>query len=541
MTKKSSSFASKPPLLHLAFLIVVLLVLITLRDQLSPWTVGLRGVRVAVGGSTEQTAAAIPNDRLLGGLLSSDFDEESCLSRYQIALYRKASSHILSPYLLSKLRKYEALHKKCAPNTPLFQKSIEQIKLNYSTDQLECNYVVSSPYDGIGNRMLALTATFLYALLTDRVMLMHQLDDMVDLLCEPFPGTTWYLPSDFPIQGLEWHNKHSQNSYGYLVEKNLINIDPKASPSSLPSSIYVHLMNDMQDDHLHVRFFCDDDQLVINKINWVLLRTNQYIIPGLFIIPKYAEELERMFPSKETVFHHLGRYLLHPSNTVWGMIMRYHNSYLTKSKERIGIQVRNFSYWAPISAKKAYEQVVRCTQQQLILPGVNLNQSQTSPSTSTEATAKTVLLVSLSREVYERLYNLYFEHPTTTGQMISVYQPSHEEKQKFQNKFHNYKAMVEIWLLSFSDVLVTTAISTFGYVSYSLAGIKPWYLQTAIMDQNITNPSCRRALSIEPCYHTPPHFNCKTGGNVDPRSIVHHVRQCDDDYYHEPAIKLYDD
>ncbi|KAJ3688083.1 hypothetical protein LUZ61_017247 [Rhynchospora tenuis] len=245
-----------------------------------------------------------------------------------------------------------------------------------------------------------------------------------------------------------------------------------------------------------------------------------------------------MFPLKETVFHHLGRYLLHPSNTVWGMIMRYHNSYLAKSKERIGIQVRIFD-WAPISAEKSYEQIVRCTQQELILPGVNLNQSQISLSTSAEATEKTVLLVSLYGEIYERLHNLYFVHPTTTGEMISVYQPSHEEKQQTEKKFHNYKAMAEIWLLSFSDVLVTSAGSTFGYVSYGLAGIKPWYLQSSIKGWNIQNPSCYRAASIDACYHTPPHFNCKTGGKADPRNIVRHVRQCDD-YTHSPTVKLFD-
>ncbi|KAJ3687585.1 hypothetical protein LUZ61_016749 [Rhynchospora tenuis] len=389
--------------------------------------------------------------------------------------------------------------------------------------------------------MLSLTATFLYALLTDRVMLLHQPDDMVDLFCEPFPGTTWYLPSDFPIHGLGGDNKHSQNSYGYLVEKNLINTDFNAPPSSLPSSLYLHLMDDMGDDHLHVRFFCDDDQQVISKINWVFLRTNQYIIPGLFLIPKYAEELARMFPLKETAFHHLGRYLLHPSNTVWGIIMRYHNSYLAKSKEIIGIQVRIFD-WAPISIEKSYEQVVKCTQQELILPGVNLNQSQISPSTSTEATAKTVLLVSLYGGIYQRLYNLYFEHPTTTGEMISVYQPSHEEKQQTEKKFHNHQAMAEIWLLSFSDVLVTSAGSTFGYVSYGLAGIKPWYLQSSIGSRNIQNPPCYRAASIDPCYHTAPNFNCKTGGTGDPRSTVRHVRQCDDHsvYIYASSVKLFD-
>ncbi|KAJ4786376.1 fucosyltransferase 2 [Rhynchospora pubera] len=538
MKWKSNSFASWPLLFLLALLIVLLHVLTTLRDRPTPLTVGLPGVRVTVGGSTEPTAAAaIPNDKLLGGLLSPDIDEESCLSRYQAMLYRKASTHVLSSYLISKVRKYEALHKKCSPNTPLFQKSVEQLKTNHSTDQLECNYVVWIPLEGIGNRMLTLAATFLYALLTNRVMLIHLSEDMVDLLCEPFPGTTWFLPSNFPIQGLEGHNKHSQNSYGYLVEKNLINTDPKAPPSLLPSSLYVHLGHDIREDHVHARFFCDDDQEVISKINWLLLRADVYTVPGLFTIPKYDEELARMFPLKETVFHHLGRYLLHPSNTVWGMIMRYHNSYLAKAKERIGIQVRIFS-WAPISVENVYEQVVRCTQQELILPGVNLNQSQISPSTSTESITKTVLLVSLYGEVYERLYNLYFAHPTTTGEIISVYQPTHEERQQTEKQFHNYKAMAEIWLLSFSDVFVTSAGSTFGYVSYSLAGVKPWFLQSS-KDRNIPNPPCRRGVTIDPCYHGPPNFNCKTRSKGDTGNIVRHVRPCDD-FSYAPAVKLFD-
>jgi xyloglucan fucosyltransferase len=34
---------------------------------------------------------------------------------------------------------------------------------------------------------------------------------------------------------------------------------------------------------------------------------------------------------------------------------------------------------------------------------------------------------------------------------------------------HDQKTLVEIYLLSFSDVLLTSGISTFGYVSSSLA------------------------------------------------------------------------
>jgi xyloglucan fucosyltransferase len=74
--------------------------------------------------------------------------------------------------------------------------------------------------------MLTLSAAFLYAVLTNRLILIHQTEDMLDLLCEPFPAATCLLPPDFPIKGLQDYNIYSQNSYGYMVEKILINTDP---------------------------------------------------------------------------------------------------------------------------------------------------------------------------------------------------------------------------------------------------------------------------------------------------------------------------
>ncbi|KAJ3705039.1 hypothetical protein LUZ61_008744 [Rhynchospora tenuis] len=482
-------------------------------------------------GSTKGTAAAtVPNDQLLGGLLSPDFDEQSCLSRYQTLLYRKASPYFLSSYLISKLRKYEQLHKKCSPDTLLFQKSMQQLKTNHSTDQLECNYVIWSPLGGIGNRMLTLVSTFLYALLTNRVMLIHKATDMVDLFCEPFPGSTWYIPSDFPIKNFEGYNVHAQNSYGYMVANNLINDDPNSPPSALPPFVYLHLQWDYLNHVLHKRFFCEDDQNVINKINWVLIKSDNYIVPGLFMVPQYEQELEKMFPQKETVFHHLGRYLLHPSNSVWGMVVRYHNSYLAKVKERIGIQARIF-HWAPISTDDMFKQIVACTHEELILPKPNPVQSKSSSWQPNETTTHAVLVASLYGDLYERLKDMYYTQSTTTGEIVSVHQPSHEEKQQFEQQLHNQKALSEILLLSFSDVLVTTSGSTFGYVGCSLAGIKPWFLLSA-KDRKIPDPPCRRAITIDACFHSAPDFNCKTRSKA-----VRHVRHCED---YQNGIKLFD-
>ncbi|KAJ4760969.1 fucosyltransferase 2 [Rhynchospora pubera] len=242
-----------------------------------------------------------------------------------------------------------------------------------------------------------------------------------------------------------------------------------------------------------------------------------------------------MFPLKETVFHQHGRYLLHPSNSVWGMVMRYHKSYLAKAKEKIGIQARIF-FWAPISIDELYKQIVACTQIKSILPQLNHGHSENSSMATDEANPRAVLVTSLYGELYDRIRDMYYMHSTTTGEIISVYQPSHDENQQFDQLVHNQKALAEIWLLSFSDVLITTSGSTFGYVSYSLASVKPFFLLSS-KDQKVPHPPCRRAITLDPCFHSPPDFICKTSNKTDSVKLARYLRHCED--YGE-GIKLFD-
>ncbi|XP_073010902.1 probable fucosyltransferase 8 [Typha latifolia] len=143
----------------------------------------------------------------------------------------------------------------------------KNLKSNHNIE-LEYNYVIWSLMEGLGNIMLSLASTFLYALLTNKVLLVHQTDDLVDLFCEPFPGSTWILPSDFPIKDLNKFNLRSQQSYGNMLGKNLINYDIKALVMALPALVYIHLRHDYK-THLDRLFFCEDDQLVLKKVNWL--------------------------------------------------------------------------------------------------------------------------------------------------------------------------------------------------------------------------------------------------------------------------------
>lgn len=459
----------------------------------------------------------VPKDKLLGDLLPTGFDEKSCLSRYQSLLYRRGIPRKASPYLISKLRSYEALHRKCGPHTDLYNKTVEDLKSNRYSDTSECKYVVWISFSGLGNKILTLSSAFLYALLTDRVLLVDRGIDIPDLFCEPFPETSWLLPLDFPlIHDFNGFNQKSHQSYGNMLKGNL-------TASSLQPYVYLHLAHDYDDqDKL---FFCDEDQTYLQKKPWLIMKTNNYFIPSLFLIPSFEQELRSLFPDKETVFHLLGRYLFHPTNSVWGLISRYYEAYLSKADVRVGIQIRVFDiHTGPF--KYVLDQIISCTMKEDILPEIKKQEEAViNPAQKHKSVA--VLITSLSSGYFEEIRDLYWEHPTATGEVISVYQPSQEGHQQTEKHDHNRKAWAEMYLLSLTDKLVTSSWSTFGYVAQGLGGMTPWILYKS-ENQTVPDPPCGRGVSMEPCFHAPPFYDCKMRRGGDTGTLVPHVKHCED-------------
>uniref|UniRef100_A0A0E0DEX6 Fucosyltransferase n=1 Tax=Oryza meridionalis TaxID=40149 RepID=A0A0E0DEX6_9ORYZ len=548
-----SSSAVRPALLAIAVSVMVVLLMAVLFG--ARWTPSgghggaadtswvSAGARVVLNAVSSQQGAdpvvkvAQPHDRLLGGLLSPDFNDTSCLSRYRASLYRRRSLHVLSSHLVSALRRYESLHRLCGPGTSAYERAVARLRSPSSSNTTsdapsECRYLVWTPHAGLGNRMLSITSAFLYALLTGRVLLLHRPgDDMNDLFCEPFPGTTWILPEkDFPIRGMERFGIRTRESLGNALGRGEGGRDPP------PPWMYVHLRHDYTRPGARDRlFFCDDGQDALRRVGWVVLLSDNYFVPGLFLIPRFDRELSRMFPRRDAVFHHLGRYLFHPSNTVWGMVMRYHGSYLAKAEERVGVQVRTFA-WAPISTDELYGQIVSCAHGENILPRVRESGSDNAtaiPGSGRQqqrrrpARRKAVLVVSLHGEYYERIRDMYYEHGAAGGDAVSVFQPTHLGGQRSEERMHNQKALAEMMLLSFSDVALTSAASTFGYVSHGLAGLRPWVLMVPVR-KKAPNPPCRLAATVEPCFHTPPHYDCQARTKGDNGKTVRHVRHCED-------------
>eukprot|EP01018_Ginkgo_biloba_P038208 Gb_39391 [translate_table: standard] len=465
-------------------------------------------------------------DPLLGGLLADDFNTDGCTSRHQVYRYRKTSKYKPSAYLIERLRKYEALHRRCGPNTAMFNKSLNHLKSGENPGHADCQYIVWISYSGLGNKMVTIASTFLYALLTNRVLLIDKGTDMTDLFCESFPNTSWFLPSDFPMMWLKHCNETSTQRYGHLLSNNIIQVYENGSQSSLPHFVYVHLTHNY---NFHDKlFFCEREQRFLEQIPWLLLKSNNYFVPSLYFLSPFSEELHLLFPDKDSVFHHLGRYLFHPSNAVWGLITRFFQAYLAYAEQRIGIQIRTFDSSSQTFSYVS-EQVLACALENKVLPNVSVNEETHEDTYENRDVKKpiVVLVTSLSSGYFEKIRSMYWEHPTVDGQLVSVYQPSHEEWQQTEKQSHNMKAWAEMYLLSFSDVLITSPWSTFGYVAQGLGGIKPWIMFKP-ENETAPDPPCRQAMSEEPCFHAPPFYDCQAQKGIDTGKIYPYVRHCED-------------
>ncbi|KAI4982170.1 hypothetical protein ZWY2020_022662 [Hordeum vulgare] len=542
--------AVRPKMVLVGFLVTLALLAFTFGGRStplpstpsSPSSVPEAGGRHVVAGGETPKKTVIPpknvsapatapsQDKLLGGLLSAAFEESTCQSRYKSSLYRKPSPFPLSPYLVKKLRKYEAYHKKCGPGTQRYRNAVEQLQAGRNADDgPECKYVVWFPCNGLGNRMLTIASTFLYALLSGRVMLVNVPREQEGLFCEPFPATSWVLPGGFPEGNPMKLNVGAPESYVNMLKNGVIRHDTPAA--SLPAHVYLHVEQTRL--RLSDNIFCDDDQKLLGKFGWMILKSDSYFAPALFLTPMYERELARMFPEKEAVFHHLGRYLFHPTNKVWGIVRRYYEAYLARVDEKIGFQIRIFPE-KPVKFENMYDQLTRCIREQRLLPELG------SPANATgehDGKVKAVLIASLYSGYYDKIRGLYYENPTKTGEVVAVYQPSHEEKQEYASNEHNQKALAEIYLLSYCDKIAMSAWSTFGYVAYGFAGVKPWILLRPDWDKEVSQVACVRSTSVEPCLHSPPILGCRAKKEVDVARVKPYVRHCEDVGF---GLKLFD-
>jgi hypothetical protein len=59
-----------------------------------------------------------------------------------------------------------------------------------------CKFFIAEAKNGLGNKLFIMAPSALYAILTLRVILIPESTGVPDLMCEPFPGSSWRLSTD---------------------------------------------------------------------------------------------------------------------------------------------------------------------------------------------------------------------------------------------------------------------------------------------------------------------------------------------------------
>lgn len=392
----------------------------------------------------------------------------------------------------------------------------------------DCQFVIWIANSGLGNRMITITSAFVYALLTDRVLLLdHSGTDVTGLYCEPFPGTSWLLPENYDynwINEMTWENKHKLGLY--LQENGTANV---TIPNPIPNNyIFINLMHDYDD--FDKRFFCHRIQKQLRSVPLLYWRSNNYAVPGLHFDHAFHRELDLMFPERGTLFHHMIRYLFRPSNVMWGPILRFRQPYLKGAHRQVGLQLRILE--SNVTASVVADQLLACVLEKNLLPKRTPTALEDTLQNSRQGTTA-VVVASLDQVYYDKLRNYYLDLPVEGDDYIAVHSPSKEEYQQYGFD-HDKKAWADIYLLSLSDDLVTSPWSTFGYVAHGLAGQTPWLLtktpsaETAL-ETFQAQGHCNRGVSLEPCFHAPPELDCEGHGvGLDPKTILPFIKPCED-------------
>ncbi|KAG0562082.1 hypothetical protein KC19_9G116600 [Ceratodon purpureus] len=446
-------------------------------------------------------------------LMNVKHDPE-CLARTQHLLYRRDPERFApSPAFTKAWNRYVMMHKACSHN-----KNWTHVFLHERGKTDDCNYlIVMEGNGGTGNKLLSLTSAFAYGLATDRVVMVEGRNQFKYLLCDPFPESSWFLPEDFPYQ-----NVTDAEGLGVAIQRNFTDTS------------MVTLRLDHIQSWADTQFFCEHTHFGLMNVRWVGWSSTQYFVTRLLMVPSIWERLNPLFPSGE-IFTFLSHKVLLPKNELWAHIVRLYFGYLAGSSKRVGVQVRlhgrwNLAEYDPV----VFDHIVDCLQSRDVLPKLTtvddvsdvMSFARNGWESSTEIS---VLVTSLQLKYYDELKDLYAGKPNVNKTAIRFHMVSHLGSQD-SSVHQGETAFVEMWLLSFSDVLAISAYSTFGYVPQGIGGVKALYLN--IKGEVFPNStSCFDAYSTQPCTHNPQDPKCEGPGDANELHsewMRHHVRECVD-------------
>ncbi|KAM0826136.1 hypothetical protein ACQ4PT_069080 [Festuca glaucescens] len=297
----------------------------------------------------EPPSSNLTTDQLLDGLLTAEFSSGSCRSRYEFARYhdnkkKNQPSHKPSPYLLAKLRRHEVLQKRCGPrHGPASATGCWRRRRPSST---RCSRSAPS------------SSTTTWA--------PSSASPSGDDVAAPSLGLVRRRLPARPPRGLRQRLQGEPRQHASKPMSSPWGADGNATWSDggrRPPYVYLHLEG--RYDFHDKLFYCDEHQRLLRGAPWLLMKTDSYLVPGLFLVPSFQDELGRMFPEKDAAFHHLGRYLFHPVNDVWRAVTRYYGAHLAGAGQRVGLQIRVFKRKQKL--RHVLDQVLSCVRREKLL------------------------------------------------------------------------------------------------------------------------------------------------------------------------------
>ncbi len=451
-------------------------------------------------------------------------------------------------------REYRILHRTCTSRIQNMEFYFEE--KNTSTG---CKFMLCDPTagSGLGNKILLLTSCFLYAVLTQRVFLVPASTFFGDIMCEPFEGSSWRLP-DPHVLGLGSVGNSPFQSMDSFLTAAKDGGDNDHDHSKVSDMIYAVDLSDRMKFQPANRFYCPTEQSLLRNVTWVGLVGCQYIIPKLFTIPTFRPTLESLFPTR-MVLTDILRSLMLPVDTIWRAIEDVDTEQpQPRPDRRVGVQIRYFpgdseSHSGLESRVKqcAFENGLLPQQQLQLVTAANTansefsskrNQSQvetSSPSSVVAAAAATttttttpplrtqVFIASLYDSFEKSLTMDYLQNPPANGENVTIMQLSRKFEQGFTIE-EDAQALVEIILLSFSDEIIVTPMSTFGGVAHAYGALVPWFARKMKWfhekpedEEEPTGVPCVRGQTIDTCQHLPQKaFECPHDPDYHGTSVV---------------------
>eukprot|EP01080_Neovahlkampfia_damariscottae_P007717 gene7717-12187_t len=338
-------------------------------------------------------------------------------------------------------------------------KSIQEINSNCNSF-FKKKFVIFKPhyYSGFGNIIMGLIPTILYALLSNRIILLQWNEEKREGCKASY--------NDLFISKFKWN-----------IENDILNSCPNLR-EHFDMRLFHLEFTPAQNPNSYKFFKCSSNFQIQSKEKHIIeIEAAQYYLPLFYENIFYKRELKTLF--KNSFFSKIQKYIIEPREL--NKIQKMKNEIFPKNHFILGVHIR----------KNLREYLFHQTPLNIFWNCI-------------DERIKKFEIENKKKKKYSGI-SIFIS---------SDFQPAKlEAKKRYGDKLIHLHSneisreknsvifgLYNLWLLSYSNDLIVTEKSTFSHISYSLNNLKP--LEVKYREgQFLNNPKCIREYSSEPKFH----------------------------------------